>query len=709
MKNLFILLLILFINPLQAQTAQGTSEKGIISFLQELSVEDNRKLYELTLRIESKNLATRFKAAAVFGTVYELAEYCYLGDKLTCDMSAAILNDSKDECQKFSPENNLLCSDVRNIRLNQCEIIKDPFLASVCLKKLLPACRSDVVCLIAWSFSFREDPERLKTSSPTIVKVFNTDFIKSKELFLKYLKILPQQKIIKTHVVEAPGFPAPERRTDFFVSKKVKLKAVAKNKPNFKPMSIQKGVFSPGLREMIHPWTRGEGLTVVDWDGDGFLDVFTVDGENIIYFKNINGSEFKKFSINFPSSGLKGFLIDISVADLDDNGVPVILVQSYPKTLYVLRWSKESNSFLTEIVTLPNQSRTHAFIKFKSGLGIVFPGWSAITSAPSPATADYIARYNKRVWTFEKLPSSEASSLGVSVVENAAGQSTLVINRDLEGGTDFYKIHGDKLVKLPDTRRMNYFSHSAALLRTSKNEDLWVTSGIGGLGKDSESAKREGQAAPGNLEECQNNWKDQEKEFCVMRFSRNLTRRWPSLCALNKNPDTVKICLAQNETPGIRGVKMPNPFKFKLQFFKNLAAPVVDETATKLGSEMGQIWHISPLQSPLMEGFLMSEARTDGSKARKLWWMGVGKTRMEKAELTNSLGLQIPYDATHFALGDFDKDGQLDMAFKSGNDMVFLKGDTGGNSSLTKNLQSGHQSRTLIKIPVNSRNNFTRL
>lgn len=704
---MFILLLVLFMNPLQAQIAPGPLEQAVQNFLEQPLEECKKhfpeceRLYELTLNKETKNLATRFKAAAVFGTVYELAEFCYLGDKLTCDLSSAILNDSKDDCHNFSQENNLLCSDVRNTRLNQCDKIKDPFLASVCSKKLLPACRSDMICLIAWSYAFREDAERLRTSSPTIIKVFNSDFKHSKELFLEHLHIFPPKKIIKPDIVEAPGFPAPERIVDFIVSKKDKSKVAAKTKPNFKPLTILKGAFAPNMRQLIHPWTRGEGLTVVDWDGDGFLDVFTVDGENLLFFKNINGTEFKKFSINFPAFGLKGFLIDISVADLDDNGVPAILVQSYPKTLYVLRWFKERNSFLTEIVTLPNQSRTHAFVKFKSGLGIVFPGWSAIGSAPNPSAADYIARYNKRDWTFEKLPSSEAPSLGVSVIERVPGQSTLVINRDLEGGTDFYDVQGDSLVKLPDTKKMNYFSHSAALLRTSKNEDLWVTPGLGGLGKDSDSVKREGQAAPRNFEECKNNWKDQEKEFCVMRFSRNLTRRWPSLCALNKNSEIVKICLAQNEIPGIRGVKMPNPFKFKLQFFKNLAAPVIDEEATKLGSEVGQIWHVSPLQSPSMEGFLMSEARTNASKLRKLWWMGVTKTGMQKTELTNSLGLQAPYDATQFALGDFDKDGQLDMAFKSGNDMVFLKGDTGGDSSLTKNLQSGHQSRTLIKIPVN--------
>lgn len=707
---MFILLLILFINPLQAQTAPDSLEKGIKYFLKEATLEECKKnlpecekLYELTLKKETKNLAIRFKAAAVFGTVYELAELCALGDKLTCDLSSAILNDSKDDCHNFSQEKKLLCSDVRNTRLNQCEKITDPFLASICSKNLLPACRSDMVCLIAWSYFFREDAERLKLSSPTIIKVFNFDFNDSKKLFLDRMDIHLPKKIIQLDIVGAPGFPAPGRINDFSVVGKDKSKdAVVKTKPTFKPLTILKGAFAPNMRQLIQPWTKGEGLTVVDWDGDGFLDVFTVDGDNLLLFENIKGSEFRKHSISLTSFGLKGLLIDISVVDIDNNGTPAILVQSYPKTLYVLRWLKEKSSFSSEMITLPNFSRTHAYVKSKSGLRIIFPGWNGIGSAPNSFAADYIARINNKEWSFEKLTTSEAPSLGVSVIERTLGHSTVVINRDLEGGTDFYDVVGDSLIKIPDTGKMNYFSHSAALLTTSKNEELWFTSGLG-FSKSTATGKRKGQQKPKNIEECKKNWKEEEKEFCVLRLGRNITRTWPSLCTLYKNPDMTKACLVQAEIPGIREVKMPNQFKFTPQIFRNLSAPIIDEAASKLASELGQIWHLSPLKSPSMEGFLVSESMADATKLRRLWWLGLTKTGMQKTELTNSLGLSEPYDATQFALGDFDKDDQLDMVFKSGKDMVFLKGDTGGNSSLTQNLQSGHQSRTLIKIPTNKK------
>lgn len=693
--------------PFQVEASPANLEKGIISFLRNVPIEECqesfpecKKLYELTLLKETDNISTKFKSAAVFGTIFELAEACYGGDKLICDLAASVLDDSKDNCQKFSKENNLLCSDVKNIRLGSCDKIQDPFLASACFKKPLPACRSDAVCLIAWSYAFREDAERLKLSSPLIIKTFMSEYDEDKKNVQGNLNIFPVLKTKDLELIQAPLFPAPKQIVDFSTDR-IEKASVAKNAPGFKQMTILKDAFAPNMRQLIHPWTRGEGLTVADWDGDGLLDVFTVDGDNILLFENINGTEFRKHSVNLTSFGLKGSLIDISIADIDGKGTPAILVQSYPKTLYVLRWLKDKNSFSSETITLPNFSRTHAYVKFKSGLGIIFPGWNGIGSAPNPSAADYVARIHNKEWSFEKLANSEAPSLGVSVIERTPGHSVVVINRDLEGGTDFYDVVGDALVKIPDTGKMNYFSHSAALLKTSKNEELWFTSGLGFNGDS--SSKRKGQEKPKNIDECKNNWKDGEKEFCVLRFNRDTTRTWLSLCTLYKNPDLVKICLAQAEVPGIKGVKISNPFKFTPQFFRNLNAPVVDEAASKLASELGQIWHVSPLKSPTMEGFLISESMADVKKLRKLWWLGLTKTGMQKIELTNSMGLSVPYDATQFALADFDKDGQLDMVFKSGRDMVFLKGDTGGDSSLNYNLQSGHQSRTLIKIPTNKK------
>lgn len=707
---MFILILALFFTPIQAQdTKPGGLEKGIRQFFLSSPAEECEKnlpgcknFYELTLNKESTTTANHFKSMAIFGTVFEFAEACHEGDKLTCDLVSSIFNDTKDDCQKFSPENNLLCHDVKNFRLKACAKIKDSLLESVCSKKPSSECRSDMICLLTWSYAFRESAENLKLSSPTIIKEFMQDYTDSKINVAGSTDIIYLGEPIKPDLLKAPLFPAPQKIRDFYLSTP-KAKTIAqKTKPSFKPLTVVNNVFPHNVRQFLHPWNKGSGMTVVDWDGDGFLDVFAVDGENLLLFENVNGKEFKKFSINFPVSGHKGMLTDISVADIDDNGFPVIIVQSFPRTVYVLRWVGTQNAFLTETINLPNFSRTHAFVKFKSGLGIVFPGWSGIGSAPNPMASDYVARIDKKGWNFEILPNSEAPTLGVSVIERAPGVSTLVLNRDMEGGTDFHDISGDFLVKLPDSGKMNYFSHSTAFLKTTKNEDLWVTTGLGfDNGKDTK--KRKFQEIPRGIEECAKNWSGEEKQLCVIKNTLGYTRLWPSLCTLHKNPEVAKICLTQNEVPGISGVKMPNPFKYSTQFYRNLKAPIIDEPANKLGAEMGQVWHVAPLQSPSMEGFLMSEARVSKSKIRKLWWMGVTKTGIQKTELTNSLGLSDPYDATQFALGDFDKDGQLDMVFKSGTDLVILKGDTGGDSSLTNNLQMGFQSRTLIKIPVNNK------
>jgi hypothetical protein len=709
-KPVFIILLALKINLLYVQAVvPGGIEKGIRLFLSSAPIEECKKhfseceeLYELNLLKETNNISTRFKAMALFRTVYEFAEACHEGDKLTCDLVTAIFDDSKDECHKFSPKNNILCSDVKNFRLNSCGNIRDPLLLSVCSKNLVSACRSDMVCMITWANVFRENAESLKLVSPTIIKAFYDDYNGSKSNIKNDLNYFPNIPLVESDIVKAPLFPSPQKIINFSVTKTIILKSKSPKatKPSFKPLKVIKNAFIPNMRQLFQPWSRGAGVTVVDWDGDGLLDIFTVDGENILMFENLDGIGFRKHSIALTLYGLKGVLIDISVADIDGDGTPSILVQSFPRNFYVLRWLKEKSSFSIETINLPNFSRTHAFVKFKSGLGIVFPGWNGISSAPNIMASDYVARFKNKKWTFEKLSNSQAPTLGVSVIERAPGISSIVLSRDLEGGTDFYDISGDSLVKIPDTGKMNYFSHSTAMLKTSENENVWISAGLGfNNGKDSH--KRKLQANPKTREECDTNWTGAERELCILRYNRGFTSLWPSLCSLNKTFALMKICLAQYENPGIQGVKMQNPFVFTSQVFRNLNSPVIDIPASKLASEMGQVWHMSPLKSPSIEGFLMSEARTTGTSPRKLWWMGLTKNGIQKTELTNSLGLSETYDATQFALGDFDKDGQLDMVFKSDSDLIILKGDTGGDSSLTENLQSGHQSRTLIKIPVN--------
>lgn len=700
-------LLNIFSSTVFAQLKPGDAEK-----IATLFISDNpeacksyfpgcKKLYELVLLSEAQSLELKLKSAAVFGTVYEFTEFCNEGDKNTCDMVRAIFNDTGDDCQKFNKENSVLCSDVKLYRLNTCDNIQDSFLGSVCLKQLLPACRNDIVCMLAWSFAFREDAERLKTTSPSIIKAFTKQYSEDVNLLRGNLKILNSKVTKKSEIIRAPLFPAPKKILDFTVSDTAKNKVTPKDRPEFKSFTTVKAAFTPSMSQLHHPWIRGVGMTVVDWDGDGYMDVFTIDGDNILFFENIDGIQFRKFIINLSSFGIKSAMVDISIADIDGEGTPAILVQSFPKTLYVLRWLKERSSFSSELVALPNFSRTHAYVKFKKGMGIIFPGWAGVSSAPNEMANDYIARIKNKKWTFEKLSTSQTPTLGISVLEKVNGHAVVVISKDLEGGSDFYTVGDDSLTRLPDSGKMNYYANSSTFLKTSKNEELWLTSGnVNDRLRD--GTKRKIPLPPSDIEECKKLTIDSEKEFCILRYSRNMTWAWPSLCLLY-NYENVKICYMQNEIPGIRNVKMKDPTNYSAQIFRNLNSPVIDVAASKVVADLSQFWHIAPLQSPVMEGFIVSEARANSSRARKLWWLGLTKTGMQKFDLTNSLGLSESYLADTFALADFDRDGQLDMVFRSGNDMVFFKGSTGGDSSLKGNLQSGHLSRTLIKIPINSK------
>lgn len=701
-------LLNIFSSTTLAQSRPGDAEKIATLFIQgnqeacKSYFPECEKLYELILASKPQSLELKLKSAAVFGTVFEFTEACSEGDKNTCDMVKAIFNDASNDCQKFSKENNVLCSDVKSYKLNTCDKIQDSFLGSVCSKQLLPACRNDLVCMLAWSFAFREDAERLKNTSPSILKAFTKEYGEDDNFLRGNLKILGPKVTKKSEVIRAPLFPAPKKIVDFSVASTTKNKAVPKSKPEFKPFTTVKAVFAPSMSQLHHPWNRGVGMTVVDWDGDGYMDVFTVDGDNIVFFENIDGVQFRKFIINLPSFGIKSAMVDISIADIDGEGTPAILVQSFPKNIYVLRWLKERSSFSSELVTLPNFSRTHAYVKFKKGMGIIFPGWAGISSAPNEMANDYIARIKNKKWTFEKLSNSQTPTQGISVLEKVNGRTVVAINKDLEGGTDFYTVGDDSLTKLPDSGKMNYYANSTAFLKTSKNEELWLTSGYGSNSTSSDGAKRKILLPPRDIEECKKITIDSEKEYCILRYNKHMTWAWPSLCLLY-NPDNVKICYMQTDVPGIKNVKMKDPTNYSAQIFKNLNSPVIDVASSKVVADLPQFWHMAPLQSPAMEGFIVSEARANSSRARKLWWLGLTKAGMQKFDLTNSLGLPESYGADTFALADFDRDGQLDMAFKSGNDMVFFKGNTGGDSSLTDNLQSGHLSRTLIKIPVNSK------
>lgn len=667
---------------------------------------DCERLFDLTFYKTTNDISMKLKSAAVFGTLFEMADACHKSGKMACDLVEAILNDNKDECSKFNNTYSQLCTDVKNFRLNSCENVKDPFLSSVCLKKINPACQNDLVCLIAWSYVFRENVEILKIMRPEIrdalVKLYEEEklLVKESQATLVYNKV-PVQDLIKV-----PLFPSPLKMPIFSTPKKTNElnKSAVKKTLKFEALFTAKDAFLPSMRELLYPWRRGEGVTVADWDGDGYLDVFTVDGDNVVFFENVNGTEFRKFSINLVQFGLKGYLVDISVADIDGSGVPAIIVQSFPSKIHILRWIKEKSSFSTETVNLPNVSQTHAYVKFKSGIGLIFPGWNGIASAPNSEATDYIARVVDKKWTFEKIPNSDSPTLGVSVIEKSPTETIISISRDLEGGTSFYTIVGDDFVQLPDSGKLNYFAHSIAYLKKSKDEGIWITSGLGfNNGKD--DRKRIGVAPPKFFDECKENWTGSEREFCIIRYVRSQINLWPTFCPLFKFPEAIKICEMQNEVTGIQNIKLKNRFDFKSQVFSNLKSPVIDNKASNLVSEMGQVWHMSPLKSPSMEGFLIGEARTNPTKPRKVWWLSFSKNGVEKVELTNSLGLKNPYDATQFALADLNRDGQLDIVFKSGRDMVFLKGDTGGDSSLEENLQSGHQSRTFIQIPANPKKN----
>lgn len=664
---------------------------------------DCDRLFELTLLKDGGDVRNKLIGASVFGTLYDMAVACHSSGKVVCDVVNAIFNDTK-ECSKLSPTYIQLCTDIKNFRLNSCESINDSFLASVCMKKLLPACENDTTCLVSWAYFFREDADRLRTTPIEVQNTYSNIYNEDKESIKNSLSAIVRVSTPLQSVVRAPLFPSPSTIKEFKISR-VEAKqssSTEKKKLGFKPLIIVKNAFTPSMRELLTPWSRGEGITVADWDGDGYLDVFTVDSDNILFFENIDGKEFRKFTFDLTSFGLEGYLSDISVADIDGSGIPAIIVQSFPNKVYVLRWMKEQSSFKVEIITLPNTSLTHAYVKFKKGLGIIFSGWNGISSTQNSKASDYIARVDKeKKWSFEKIPNTEVSTLGVSVVEVSPSETIVAMSREQAGGTSFYKVVDDNLIKLPDTKKINYFSHSTAYLQKSESEGVWISSGLG-FYDGKEKQKRISILRPQNLEECKTKWNGSGREYCVMRYERSYITLWTTLCSMFKKKEYIKICEMQNEISGFKGMKLYNDnFDFKGQVFTNLQSPVIDEVSSGLLLEMGQVWHMSPLKSDSMAGFLLGEASTNSKVVRKLWWMSLEKSGSEKIELTNNLGLSEPYDATHFSLGDFDRDGELDMVFKSGKDLVFLKGETGGYSGLENNLQSGHLSRTLIKIPAN--------
>ena len=692
--------------PLKIKNLDIIARSHQISLLGECKkvFSDCERIFELTLLKDTDDIRDKLIGAAVFGTLYEMASACNSLGKIVCDIVSAAFNDRKDECLRFNPSYTQLCSDIKNFRLSNCERVKDVFLASICLKKLLPACRNDTVCLVSWTYFFREDAERLRTAPIELQNSYSELYKLDKESVTDSLNTIVRIKTTLQTVVRAPMFPAPSLIKEFKISRGLTKQDISakKMKLGFKPLTIVKNAFVPSMRELLTPWKKGEGITVADWDADGYLDVFTVDGDNILFFENINGEEFRKFSIDLTYYGLEGYLSDISVADIDGDGIPAIIVQSFPNKVYVLRWIKEKSSFSTEIINLPNTSLTHSYIKFKKGLGIIFSGWNGISTAKNPLASDYVARVDsEKKWSFEKIVNSEVSTLGLSVIETAKNGIIVAISRGETEGTTFYKVVDDNLVKLPGVISLNYLSHSTAYLQKSNGEDVWISSGVGfydGKGKQT----RTGLIPPKDIEECKK-WTGSGREYCVLRFEKSYINEWTTLCSLFKKKEYVKLCEMQNETVGIKNMKQlfNEKFDFGGQVFTNLQSPIIDEASSKLISEMGQVWHMSPLKSPSMEGFLLGEAHTNPKIQRKLWWMPLEKSGSEKIELTNNLNLSEKYDATHFSLGDFDRDGELDMVFKSGKDLIFLKGETGGYSGLENNLQSGHLSKTFIKIPSN--------
>ena len=697
--NIFISISYAQLSPLLIEKVATSFIEGDLETCNTYSI-DCKRLFELTIFEDTSNLITQLKGTSVFLPVNDLTKMCSNANQDACNIISASFNDAQDDCQKFSKEYNSICSDMRSFRLNACQKIEDPFLGSVCSKKILPSCHKDLACLVAWSYAFREDAERFKLTPPEIQKAFIAQYQDDKKTIKNNLKNLNPNVVKVSEFIPAITFPAPGKLLNFTAP--ISNFKIKNTSPKFKPLVVLDSVFTPGARKLLHPWRKEERLTVADWNGDGFLDIFSLDGSNVAYFENIKGTGLKKFSLELSAFGIKPTLVDISIADIDGEGVPAILIQSLPRSLYILRWQSEKKSFLVEQVTLPNFSQSHTYVKLKNELGIIFPGWAGIASSPDNMANDYLAKIKNKKWSFEKISTSKSPSFGANVVEKNNEQTVVVINKDHAGGTDVYRVGDEGLIKSPDTDKLNYYSTSSAYWKTAKGDELWITAGMSFLGEKNTHPEPSFRSSFKKIEDCKKGWSKNDQDFCVIKFNTRLTSFWPSLCLEYKNPDHVRLCLMQNEDAGIKGIKMKDPAKYTAQVLKNIESPIIDEAGSKVISQLGQIVHISPLQSPSLEGFLATEVPRNGSPS-KLWWISTSGGVIQKFDLTGSLGLKKPFDSTNFALADFDKDGQLDMVFRNGSDLVVLKGDTSGSSELKDNLQSGYQSRTLINIFKNSK------
>ena len=89
------------------------------------------------------------------------------------------------------------------------------------------------------------------------------------------------------------------------------------------------GIFSDKTEQYLGlDSMKSYGAVIIDFDGDGYKDIYLANvGENVFY-KNYNGSEFKNETVKY-GAGLNGYSTGVASGDFDNDGDPDIYAANF--------------------------------------------------------------------------------------------------------------------------------------------------------------------------------------------------------------------------------------------------------------------------------------------------------------------------------------------------------------------------------------------